>query len=465
MNDETRLINVDALCVLKPASNSQKIMIGYESIERVLDKDFEQLKKQSNSVFKDAKSLFAYVENHDKLKVLLEKYNYCKELNAPYQGLELDINKLRAKYQSDFPDTDKKNELLKKEKEKLFEDLQERLLAFYLDKTYKLCEQKLRQKNIFAYSNRKAGWTTPKYLFNQNFSAEFKTNFGYGSVSYFFSRLSFKGIDIIALSDWIIYQRASYFEIIRYSAKYPLDNESWKEAFEYVRDAYNLMLINEKDFITKFIIEECEKMVLGLERFLYGETFNFLSWSKTHKKNWKRIFTDVHKEGHNLIEFRGEKISGALDFIEKILQFEEIIIDTKNFINRIEICNRKVQPALLKEIPLIEQELIKLNKTLDILKPIFEELENRYTEYKEFKNELVDKMILNNECEGWWDFEKISKKFKEAKPEYEDFLLMYEPKEKEYRALISQISSLETTKTNIQKYNDTIDAYFNNNQI
>lgn len=445
-------INVDALCVLKFAPNSELVMVDYETIPRPLDSDFEQLKSLFSLDYKDAKSILSYVKNHFRLKILLEKYNYCGKLNDSYQGLYSDIPAIEAKYPSNFPNQTTKEELKKKEKETLLFDLQERLQAYYLESAYKICEQKRLQKSILTYSHRKVGWGTPKYELNPNFSIELKTNFGYGYVSYFYTRIKYKELDIIPFSDWILYEKAQLFEIIRYSAKHQLKDESWVEALEYSRDACNLSLTDEIAFVRKYVIDECERMVSGLEEFLDGDKFRFL--------NWEKISTDVHKEGHNLIEFRGEKLSGALDFIEKIIQFDKIA-EIIEFVKRIEMCNEKVQPMLTKEHLLIKQELIELYKILDVLKPIYEDLEKRNIVYENLKSKLRDKMIADKEFTIFnFSNEELEKRFKEQNSEYEKFIPEHKEKKERYQALTAQILSLETTMANIERYNKTIETYF-----
>jgi len=345
------------------------------------------------------------------------------------------------------------------QKEQLLEELKERLQAYYLDEAYKICEKMRILKLILAYSHRKVGWNTPKFMVISYLSAEVKTNFGFGRVSYFYTRLQYKMVDIIPFSDWIIYENAQLFEIIRYSSKHPLRNESWLDAFEYMRDACNLAITDEIAFIRKYFIEECERMVIGLEEFLVGEEFKFLTMDK--------ISTDFHKDGHNLIELRGEKLSGALDFIEKIILLTSIEIGVKEieeFIDRIEFCNRTVKPMLVKEIELIEVELTQQSVELAILTPIYEELKKQHLEFEKLKNPI--RSLLAKEKK--FDYSKEPLKFnneverllKEQKPEYEDFLKEYEPAKKSYQYLTAIILSLKTTKDNIRKYEQRIESYF-----
>jgi hypothetical protein len=420
-------------------------------MERPLDKDFELLKAQFLKSNKDAKSILLYVKEHPKLNVLIETYDYCSKLNDTYQGINGDIKAIEAKYPSVFKDYKTKDELKRNEKEALLFDLEERLLACYLKNAYEICEKKRQQNFILAYSHRRVGFSMPKYQLNPNFSIEFKTNFGYGYVSYFYTRIIYKELEIIPFSDWIIYEKARLFEIIRYSAKHALDNESWKEAMEYSKTAYNLSIKDETEFIKKYVISECERMVAGLEEFLEGTKFKFID------KN--RMFTDNHKDGHELIEFRGEKLSGALSFIEKIIQFK-VIIEIEDFVNRVEICNRKVQPMLKKEVPLITQKLFDLNEIFIVLEPIYNALEQKHKNYESLRDELFwadEAIFLNNK--------EFDIKFIDLHPEYEDFNVEYILKKDQYFALINQIYSLESTKENIIKYTNEINLYFEQKTI
>jgi hypothetical protein len=447
-------VNYDAICVLKFAPNSKLVMVDYETIQRPLDNDFNHLKSLINLDTNDAKSILIYVKNHHKLKILLEKYDYCRTFNDSYQGLFSDLPTIEAAYPSNFPYQSTREELKKLEKETLLFDLQERLQAYYLELAYKICEQKRIQKSIITYSHRKVGWATPKYEFNSNFSIKLKTNFGFGIVSYFYTCIKYKGLDIVPFSDWIVYQNAKLIEIINYSAKHRVLNESWIEALEYSRDAFNLATTDEIAFIKRYVIEECERMVLGLENFLDGDNFKFI--------NFKNISIDVPMEGHDLIEFRGQKISGALFFIQKIIQFK-MIIEINEFINRIEICNERVKPMLIKEILLINKELFEFNNNLKVLKPLYEAMDKRFNDFENSKRTLRNDLINENQSSIYlFSVEELDKKFIELNPEYPEFLLKYNDIKSQYLELTNKIILLDFNLANIESYNKTIEEYFNN---
>ena len=104
-------------------------------------------------------------------------------------------------------------------------------------------------------------------------------------------------------------------------------------------------------------------MVTGLTNIVTNSTFNFIG---ENNKNHK-----VDKKGHQLIEFRGEKVSGAIDFISKIIEYNQIA-EIQKFIVRIEQINKEIQPILIEEIKIIEVKLIGLNKDLNAIKPEYE---------------------------------------------------------------------------------------------
>ena len=188
------------------------------------------------------------------------------------------------------------------------------------------------------------GWSKRPHVLTPAFSVQIDTNFGYGRSSYFFSKLTYKKIDLIPFSEWVEYRYANFFEIIRYTVRHDLRNECWHQAMEFCRDACNLSLSDETMFVEKYIVSECEKMVNGLEIFL---TRDVVALKDLQIKNEERV----------LIEFRGEKISGALNFIEKILGFSEIFA-VGSLISRIEACNKSIQPILEKELGIINADSI-----------------------------------------------------------------------------------------------------------
>lgn len=466
LEDATLEINKSVICVLTLDPTTQLVRVEYEPIERDLDGAFKELGKLFDNPEINAKSIVCHIRDHPTLKVLFSAFDYCRDLDRPFQGISGSLEQIEKRYHSDFPESEYKSESLKREKEVLLSDCKERLLAYYLERSYEKCEIQIQSNSILAYSHRKVGWSTPTYQLNKNFSIELKTNFGYGGVSYFYTKLKYKGLDIIPFSEWVFYANAQLYEIIRYSAQHGLVNESWKEALAYVCDACNLSQTNEAAFVRKYIVDQCEALVHGLE--------NFLREDKVTLRDWRRIYTDHHfadyqttdveKEGHSMVELRGEKLSGALAFIQNITQFGGVV-NIVDYVNRIENCNRLVQPMLTKEIVLIEQELSPLQACLDVLKPIMLELDKKHAEYEilrtQFRVNFFEKEKEKNRNSEPHDLkEQFEKYFRASNPDYPAFFQIYEEKSKECLHLVIQISVLTKLKNNIDTYNREISSYF-----
>jgi hypothetical protein len=458
-------INVTDVCVLKLNHATNMISVDYEPIAKPLDKDFHHVINMAESTTYRAKDIVNYVTDYN-LRIILLAYDYCSDLSKAYQGLPECSNEIAAKYSSFFninldapglsieAPKKLKERLLQsqaKEKQSLMSELNDRLLAYYLNIAYKKLEAKRLKNEILAYSHRKVGWSTPKYDLNENFSIEIKTNFGYGGVSYFYTKIKYKNLDIIPFSDWVEYQYAHAFEIVRYSSTHSLKNDSWKDAMEFLCEACNLSTSDELAFVRKYILDECEKMVTGLEGILKNNKFKFC--------NWQRYYTDVEKEGHDLIEFRGEKISGALSFVQSIIQFSKVV-EITSFIDRIENCNKIISPLLVNEIGLIKTELKQKNALLKVVKLKYDSLLRQNTFYEVEIKKFLLKITRAGQFQTFVVMTDVEDMYAQQNPNYSKFRINLGLVEKEYADITSQISSLESSLANIDKYNSAIKEYF-----
>ena len=193
-------------------------------------------------------------------------------------------------------------------------------------------------------------------------------------------------------------------------------------------------------------------MVAGLENIYSVSEFTFKGEQETHYK--------IDKTGHQLIEFRGEKISGALDFISKIIEFDKIA-EIKSFITRIENANRKIQPLLIDEIKNIKLKLTDLNAEIEILRPKYLKLVADNQNYIIKKDEVKKEMIISKELD--WKFidnEKLHKTFLYKYPEFEDFEKEFANVLKNYNILIEQIQNFNKLSENITTYNIKILKHF-----
>ena len=465
-NEEKSKINEEVLCVLKKNKETNQVEIDYIPIEKLLAKtidNFSLLLDDQNSTLEQA---INFIKTAEELNQLTTRYRYCVSLRGSFQAFsannqdtiteiadslqlmllnqeanpeKYDINKAIAEYKKEL-----KNRYILWHK------------AFSINKTYHLCHE---DKSILTFSHRIDGWSNPVYQLTTNFSIEIKTNFGYGRASYFYTKLKYKNIEITPFSEWIDYEFAKFSEIVRYTQSYPLRNEYWFEAMEFSRDACNLSLEDEVKFVEKYVIDECEKMVSGLEEIFYKEQFSFKDEDK-EKKNCKT----VDKKGHTLVEFRGEKISGALDFISKILEFEKIT-SIKSFIERIEGCNKRIQPILFEESAILKVKIDNLKKDKIELQPKYDEVVKINDEYNQKKVKLQEELFSKEQLDDFGNYRnqleaEFKKEFIKRYPEYKEFKKEYDNVTNSYRILTEQIQNNTKIRENIIDYNEKIKKYF-----
>ena len=452
-------INEEVLCVLRMSEQTNKIILEYVKIEKPLSTLINDFTLLCNNPATTLDQLINYIKANEALNQLNGKYRYCASLKGTYQAFSannLDTIKEISDEQQ-FMLLNKKIDPANYNIEKAVSDYKKQLSkryelwhnAFSINIAYRQCQD---DKSILTYSHRMDGWSNPVYRLTSNFSVEIKTNFGYGHASYFYAKLKYKNIDITPFSEWIQYEHAQFSEIVRYTQSYLLANENWLNAMEFSKDACNLSLLNEEAFVEIYIIEECEKMAKGLE-----EIFDKVHFSFKNRDN-----TDYFKEkdGHTLVEFRGEKISGALDFITKILEYEQIA-SIQSFIKRIEVCNKIIQPILVDESKIINTKITNLNEEISKVKPIFELVTIENTKFENKKKELKNEMIKNDKLDvRQIDFAKLDTEFNSKYPEYNAFKENYKIVTESYRMLNKQVQNLINVFENINSYTAKIIKYF-----
>jgi hypothetical protein len=456
-------INEEFLCVLRKNTLTNQIEIDYVKIETpfpILIENFWNLLDDSNS---SLDQVINFIKTRDELNQLTKHYNYCRNLTGFYQSFIANnqntiqeiidrqyLMLLNQKYalEKGCHFDIKKN--INDYKQELKAKYSLWVKAFSINKTYRLCHE---DNSILNFSHRIDGWSNPVYQLTTNFSVEIKTNFGYGRSSYFYTILKYKNIEITPFSEWIDYEFAKFSEIVRYTQSHISDNKYWLEAMEFSKDACNLSMTDEVKFVERYVIDECEKMIIGLEEIFNKENFSFKNRENLQPR-------DVNKKGHVLVEFRGEKISGALDFISKILEFENIT-SIKSFICRIEACNLKIQPILVGETKALEIKIMGQKDEIKLYKVIYNKIIEENCLYNKRQKELKKEMDINGEFyPEIYNLNKLNEKFNKKFPEYQEFQVEYENVTTNFRMMNEQLQNLTKVYENIVCYNDKIIHYF-----
>jgi hypothetical protein len=457
-----RKINTNVLCVLTKTESSLELQLDYVEIENPLTVPLRSLTAICDSVTSNTDGLKNFIINTHELDRLDNYYAYCEDIKAPYQGFNFskasilkeinDREYVMLMNESKYPETFDREKEVSDLKKEVFKKYILACHACAIGKTYRLCHDR---KDILTFSHRICGWSNPVYQLAPEFSVELKTNFGYGHSSYFFTKIKYKDIDICPVSEWINYEFAHFSEIVRYSLKLRLVHEDWIEAMNYAKDACNLALSDEDQFVSKYILDECEDMVKGLEDLFLKNKFSFYDLNKRRY--------EVDKRGHVLVAYRGEKISGAIDFISKILELERIA-EISSYIKRIRECNKKIQPILSQEMVLIKKEIIEVEQDIKGQQPEYDNVKEKIKGYA-YKQDKIKRELISAGKMSWKeiDTELIHNEFSLRYPEYDEFLLYHNKINENYTKTTEHLSNLEGVLHQIAFYKTRIVDYFKKN--
>lgn len=465
MNKEN--INEDFLLLLIDKNG----FLETDTIE--IDKHFETendiINKLCSGENDNIDEIISFLRTDLKPKLPNKLFKYCKDLDKAYQSVHVSID-------SGIKDIIDKRELIftnqklaiKENKEFNIENefrvlknqLRERIeLWFKVFDTEFAYDKAKKVSNMKVYSHRISGWSNPEYSITSNLKQQVKTNFGYGSVSYFYSLLTFKNIQITPFSEWIDYRYSNFSEVIRYTrsfrARIPvtdernrvryyktkIENTYWFNAMEFTKNAANLSITNEREFVDKYILTECEILVKGLENFHKESEFEFIDENQVNVENNEINKYRVDIDGYELIDFRTEKIIGALDFIDKIIEYNSIL-PTQEYTDRIFSLCKKFVPNVYTALEKQKTELVEAEKDLSAF--IIEH--NRIIDRNKFYNK--EKQRLKNE---------FSNKYED---EYKDFIEAFNKSNENLKHFKHKVKlhseNIEKLTNYITKYNKRI---------
>lgn len=455
-------INENILLTLYENEVSQRIEIGIKIIDQPLEHVKQGLFQLLNSESSSLQNISAFIAGQAELEQIEKYYAYCNYLDMPFQGftasnkkalqtLEDAMARIRIGKKTDKDDYDPVADIAST-KSILRMDYRQWFHAFEIHRAYRECND---DPTVLSFSHRICGWSDPRYRLTPNFSLELKTNFGYGRSSYFYTKLTYKNVEITPISDWVRYEKAEFMEIVRYSRKHKLEHAAWTDAMQYTQEACNLSRTSESDFVEKYIINECKQMVDGLVHALNHTKFELLN-------AWHQPFF-VDKTGHVLMEYRGEKISGALDFIEKILEFEHIT-SVAGFIKQIEDCNSQLSPLLRKELVLLEVKIGEATKERAAYEPTYDDAAAQKKAYDEAREELKKELIGADKM-TWQaiNHELWAATFNDRFKEYEEFLKSYQNISNKWLKLNQHLANLRQFQKNITSYHQKIIHFFGRN--
>lgn len=454
MNMNDVKVNETHMCVLRKVKNKMKV--DFVELKNRYQDQLDALKCMVDNDKCSVLDLQDFVKGSS-LKKLLQNFNYCSCLSDSYQGIPCLPSISFIDYQSKINEYDKKNDVCGKEsyareeRHKYYNCILDRIQPAMIED---LSNDLRNDSSIMAYSHRRVGWARTTFNLNDDIRVVYLTNFGYGRASYFFLLLYYKGIGILPYSYWIHYRIVNTFQIIRYTRIYQLDNKEWMEAMSFTANTYNDAVDNPDSFVQKYILSEVEEMVSGLEMIRNSKKYNVLvSFFNSHY---------IILEGDNLIRFKGEKISGALDFLDQLQTLTPITDKVGKYIQRIISSNISIVPELQKTLPNKKKTLKSILEKIANEQPIWDELDSRNEQYEQMRNEMYDAIAEEDAFveENWGTItHELDIRFGKEHPEYDTFKKEYKAEYDVYHNLCSKHKETQSFIEEIQKYLDKIKAY------
>ena len=266
---------------------------------------------------------------------------------------------------------------------------------------------------------------------NDDLKITTRTNFCYGSSSYFHIIVKYKDIELLPYSEWVKYYYAGYNEIMRFTRSYPCHRASWNYAMIFLVEYINNALIDPVSFINNEVMSEVNGLLLGLEEIFLLDENKF-----KEKLDVKHIEDDdiryigissarhANESEHEYYKitpyecamiFRMEKISGALHFLKSLNKLSDIYNDVQTVINRILELNSLIYPEVNNAIPPIELEINDLKRALQPIERTYNYKSKQVTRLEKQLERLLSKSEFSKRKE-------VETLFKKRNPQFEILL-------------------------------------------
>ena len=347
------------------------------------------------------------------------EYNdsFIDSRSVPEEISYTDYRKSIKKIETDF---NKKHRFSKKSKEALQLKLNEEIKDAnrsdkekYLKKasTYIKCLRlsetvsKIRQRDeIKLYSREIVGFSTYTHTINDDITVELRTNFGYGSAAYFNLSVKYKDIVILPYSYLVHYYYANMKSLMACTRAYRPLRDSWESSIDFIVDFVNKSITDPKKFVGEYVICEIEEMMKGL-RAIMDNSAEVQSRIKDSSSSEIRlsVIRPFNKDEFVMMEtmadelttlFKAEKITGALLFIESLMQLQEICGDMSSLIDEILSMNKEVKPEIPPVLKKVRSMVATFKKEAKNIERQIRFKENRKLYFDRRKERIQAKMTF-----------------------------------------------------------------------
>lgn len=252
------------------------------------------------------------------------------------------------------------------------------------------------------------GWTDFSYKVNDDITVMMKTNFGYGSSSYFFSNIMYKGVSILPYTAVVKYFYVKWTDFIRYTNRYAPCRDNWGYALHFVADVANLAKHDPKSFLEKWVVSELKEMMSGLRKVMDSndaELAKYLNFKNEVSLGSYSLVRNCYNSDiteyrvlpqEKIMAFKAEKITGCLYLLENLMQFRTISSYVNKCIEEIKSMNREIIPDIKSHRVSISLDIKRLQKKLDSINFKIKEKTPKLEKHQSVIKLAVDKMNMEN---------------------------------------------------------------------
>lgn len=454
MNKYDVKVNVTHMCVLRKEENEDRVKVDFVELKFKHQDQLEELMRMADNDNRSVLDMQDYVKGSSLRRLTLD-FDFCSCLSDSYQWISCMPEITFADYQTKIDEYDKKGDKAGKEayareqRQSYLDRIKHRVLPAMLED---LSNDLYKDPSVLAYSHRRVGWASPAFNLNDDIKVVYLTNFGYGCASYFFLQIFYKGIGILPYSHWVHYRKACASEIIRYTRQYHLDNQEWMKTMAFTADVYNSAVDNPASFVQNNILNEVEEMVSGLDKIRHSSTYT-VQESFFNKSS-------IIISGDDMIRFKGEKISGALGFLDQLQTLAPITDKVGFYIQRIMNCNFSVVAELEDAISCKKKYLGTIMESIEKEQPKWDELSSKNDEYEKMREEMYNAIAEEEEFYGKaWNTIRGERdvRFSKEHPEYAAFKEEYDAEHTIYNTLCTKRDKAQSFIEEIQSYLDKIE--------
>jgi hypothetical protein len=327
------------------------------------------------------------------------------------------------------------------------------------------------------WSTDQIGWKAFEYLVNDDITVYIKSNFGYGSASYFFCNLKYKDINILPYTSVVKYYYVKMIDFIRHTRTYAIQRDSWAQVFDFAVLSANMAKHEPERFVKEWIINEVEEMMVGIRKVMKSpkkELEHFLGFVQDIEIGGYRLFrncSDVDRidyevlPNEKVLAFKAEKITGCLLLLDNLRSLTEIAPVIVPYIEEIEKMNLQLLPEIESHIDSLKSELQRLEDYLATVKKellaITPTMKRHNKQIERLRREM-DK-AKNETSSGGWQYkhsiEDAEKEYIKDHPEYVEIKKNYDELIENKAELVKRIDRrnrfleiLEKCKNRVSKY-------------